>query len=99
MKDLYFTVVVNDNLKESKEVIKYYLTKDKSYGFKITIASGENLIEDEVISKDNITDSEETVRNLIKIIERSGREFSQIDDLVEDFLHESKIAKNMSNNK
>ncbi len=93
MEKLYLTVEINDSLKESKEVIKYYITKDKSYGFKITITSGDNLIEKEVISKMNITESEDTIRNFIEIIEKGSMEFSQIDDIMEDFLHETKIEK------
>ncbi len=93
MEKLYLTVEINDSLKESKEVIKYYITKDKSYGFKITITSRDNLIEKEVISKMNITESEDTIRNFIEIIEKGSMEFSQIDDIMEDFLHETKIEK------
>lgn len=93
MTNLYLTVEVKDNLKDSKEVIKYYLTKDESYGFKITITSSENLVEEEECSIKNITVDKDKIMKLVKLIEISGTEFSQVNDIVEDFLSQEQNKK------
>ncbi len=89
MTDLYCTVEMSNNLENSKEVIKYYLTKEESYGFKITITSNDDENEMNKIIRNNITADKEKIKDLVRILAKSGSEFSLIDDIIEDYANQS----------
>lgn len=84
MAMLYTSIEINKVLEDTKETINYYITKDMSYGFKVT-KSGENSNENESISVDNIADSENGVAQLIDELVGYGDNMEQIKYIVEDY--------------
>lgn len=84
MPMLYTSIEINKVLEDTKETINYYITKDMSYGFKVTKASG-NTNEDESISVDNIADSENGIAKLIDELVGYGDNMEQIKYIVEDY--------------
>ncbi len=84
MPMLYTSIEINKVLEDTKETINYYITKDMSYGFKVTKAS-ENANENEAISVNNIADSENGVAKLIDELISYGDNMEQIRYIVEDY--------------
>lgn len=84
MPMLYTSIEINKVLEDTKETINYYITKDMSYGFKVTKAS-ENAKENEAMSVDNIADSENGVAQLIDELIGYGDNIDQIKYIIEDY--------------
>ncbi len=84
MPMLYTSIEINKVLEDTKETINYYITKDMSYGFKVTKANA-NSNENESIAVDNIADSENGVAKLIDELVGYGDNMEQIKYIVEDY--------------
>lgn len=84
MPMLYTSIEINKILEDTKETINYYITKDMSYGFKVTKAN-ENANEDEAISLANISNSENEIAKLIDELISYGDNMEQIKYIVEDY--------------
>lgn len=91
MPMLYTSIEINKVLEDTKETINYYITKDMSYGFKVTKSSG-NEIANEAISVSNIADSENGVARLIDELISYGDNMEQIRYIVEDYQKAKVIA-------
>lgn len=84
MPMLYTSIEINKVLEDTKETINYYITKDMSYGFKVTKAS-EAANENEEIAVNNIAKSENEVATLIDELISYGDNMEQIKYIVEDY--------------
>ena len=85
MEKLYLCVEINKVLDDFKEVRKYYITKDDTYGFKITKQENNDLVEKEVLSMKNVIDTEEKIKSLIDEIIKCEDDYNQAKYIVEDY--------------
>ena len=85
MDKLYSSIEINKVLDDCKKVVRYYIVKEDTYGFKITKQDSENLVEKEVLSMNNIIDTEEKVKFLIDKIIECKEDFDQAEYIVEDY--------------
>ncbi len=84
MKTLYSSVEINRVLDDFKEIRKYYITKEDSYGFVVTKTASGELVEKEVLCINNIVDDEEKIKLLIEEVIRCENDFEQAKYVVED---------------
>ena len=84
MKTLYSSVEINRVLEDFKEIRKYYITKEDSYGFIITKTTNSELVEKEMLCINNIVDSEEKIKHLIEEVIKCEDNFEQAKYVVED---------------
>ena len=84
MKTLYSSVEINRVLDDFKEIRKYYITKEDSYGFVITKTTSNELVEKEMLCINNIVDSEEKIKHLIEEVIKCEDDFEQAKYVVED---------------
>ena len=84
MKTLYSSVEINRVLEDFKEIRKYYITKEDSYGFVITKTTSNELVEKEMLCINNIVDSEEKIKHLIEEVIKCEDDFEQAKYVVED---------------
>ena len=85
MDKLYSSIEINKVLEDFKEVIKYYITKEDTYGFKITKQESTDLVEREVLSIKNVLDTEDKIKSLIDKIIKCEEDFNQAKYIVEDY--------------
>ena len=85
MEKLYSCVEINKVLDDFKEVRKYYITKEDTYGFKITKQENNDLVEKEVLSMKNVIDTEEKIKGLIDEIIKCEEDYNQAKYIVEDY--------------
>lgn len=85
METLYSSVEINKVLDDFKETRKYYITKDDTYGFKVTKIENNNLVETEVLSMKNVINSEDEIKKLIDEIIRCEEDYNQAEYIVEDY--------------
>ncbi len=86
MNILYSSIEINKVLDDIKETRKYYITKDESYGFKITKISNEQLVENEILSVPNLVNSEPMIKNLIDEVIKCEDDVEQAKYIVEDYV-------------
>lgn len=89
MKNLYYSIEISKVLEDTKDVRKYYITKDEGYGFEIT-RSNNNLVEEEVAMMTNIADNENDIKKILDELIRHDDNQEQINYIVEDYLENSK---------
>ena len=58
MDKLYYSIEISKALDDFKQIIKYYIIKEDSYGFKITKQESNDLIEKDVLIMKNVIDTE-----------------------------------------
>ena len=85
MDKLYYSIEISKALDDFKQIIKYYIIKEDSYGFKITKQESNDLIEKDVLIMKNVIDTEENVESLIDKIIKCEEDFSQAEYIVEDY--------------
>ena len=85
MDTLYSCVETSKILENSKEVRRYYITKEDTYGFKVTKQENNDLVEKEVLSMKNVIDTEEKVKGLIDEIIKCQEDYDQAEYIVEDY--------------
>ena len=85
MDKLYSSIEINKVLEDFKEVIKYYIIKEDTYGFKITKQESTDLVEREVLSIKNVLDTEDKIKSLIDKIIKCEEDFNQAKYIVEDY--------------
>ncbi len=85
MDKLYSSLELNKVLDDYKRIIKYYIIKENTYGFRVTKQEDNNLVEKEVLSMNNVIDTEEKVKSLIDKIIECGENFNQAKYIVEDY--------------
>ena len=85
MDKLYSCVEISKVLDDFKEVRKYYITKEDTYGFKITKQENNDLVEKEVLSMKNVIDTEEKIKGLIDEIIKCEEDYNQAKYIVEDY--------------
>ena len=85
MDKLYSCVAINKVLDDFRQTIKYYITKENTYGFKVTKQENNDLVEKEVLSMENVIDTEEKVKGLIDKIIECEEDFNQAKYIVEDY--------------
>lgn len=86
MKSLYSKVEISKVLDDFKETRKYYVTKDNTYGFAITKTENDNLVEKEILSMNNLVDSEDIIKSLIDELIKCGDDLTQAQYIVEDYI-------------
>ena len=86
MNILYSSIEINKVLDDIKETRKYYITKDKSYGFKVTKIADEQLIENEILNVPNVVNSEPMIKNLIDEVIKCEDDVEQAKYIVEDYV-------------
>ncbi len=86
MDILYSSIEINKVLEDFKETRKYYITKDDTYGFKVTKLENNNLVENEVLSMRNIIGNEEKIKELIDEIIKCEDNYEQAKYIVEDYM-------------
>ena len=85
MDKLYSSIEINKVLENFKQIVKYYITKDDTYGFKITKQENNDLVEREILSMKNVIDTEESVKSLIDQLIKCEDDFNQAQYIVEDY--------------
>lgn len=85
MEYLYSKIEICKALKDVKESINYFVTKDEAYGLKITRAISENEFDNQEIVIKNISAEEENVKKMIDEIISNGNDLSQIGYVVDDY--------------
>ena len=83
---LYTSIEICKVLEDTKETRKYYITKDNTYGFKITRMENKDLVENEVLCMNDVIDSEEKIKSLIDIIIKCEDDYDQAKYIVEDYI-------------
>lgn len=86
MNILYSSIEINKVLDDIKETRKYYITKDNSYGFKVTKIDNQELVEKEVLSMQNVVSSEQMIKSLIDEVIRCEDDIEQAKYVVEDYM-------------
>ena len=92
MKKLYSSVEISKVLDDFKETRKYYITKDRTYGFEITKTENDDLVEKDVLTMNNLIDDEDKVKALIDELIKCEEDFSQAQYIVEDFIKSQAIT-------
>lgn len=94
MESLYSTIEISKALDDSKEIIKYYITKDISYGLKITKQSNNSKEEITEVDIQNIVKDEKNIQKILNTLIGIGNDFTQIQYIIEDYtkMHISIIA-------
>ncbi len=95
MKKLYSSVEISKVLDDFKETRKYYITKDRTYGFEITKTENDDLVEEDVLVMDNLIDSEDEVKALIDELIKCEEDYSQAQYIVEDFIKSQAISSTL----
>ena len=85
MNKLYSSIEINNALDDFKQVIKYYITKEDTYGIKITKQESRDLVEKEVLSIKNVIGTEDGMKDLIDNIIKYNADFDQAKYFVEDY--------------
>ena len=85
MNKLYLSVEINNALDDFKQVIKYYITKEDTYGIKITKQESRDLVEKEVLSVNNVIGTENGMKSLIDNIIKYNADLDQAKYYVEDY--------------
>lgn len=85
MDKLYSKIEINKVLEDFRKIIKYYITKEDIYGFKVTKQESNDFVEREVLSMKNVIDTEEKVKSLIDRIIECEEDFNQAKYIVEDY--------------
>ena len=85
MEQLYSSIEINKVLDDIKETIKYYIIKENTYGFKITKQENTDLVEKEVLSMENVIDTEDKMKSLLDKMIRCEEDFNQAKYIVEDY--------------
>lgn len=85
MDKLYSSIEINKFLDDFRKVIKYYIIKEDTYGFKITKQESDDLVEKEVLSMKNVIDTEDNIKSLIDKIIKCEEDFNQAKYIVEDY--------------
>ncbi len=86
MKILYSSIEINKVLDDIKETRKYYITKDNTYGFEVTKIDNDELVEKEVLSMQNIANSEPMIKSLIDEVIKCEDDVEQAKYIVEDYM-------------
>lgn len=86
MDILYSSIEINKILEDFKETRKYYITKDDTYGFKVTKINNNDLVEKEVLSMRNVIGSQENIKSLIDEIIECEENYDQAKYIVEDYM-------------
>lgn len=89
MKNLYYSIEINKVLEDTKDVRKYYITKDNGYGFEIT-KSNNGIVEEDVAMMSNISDNENDVKMIIDELIKYDDNQEQINYIVTDYLENFK---------
>lgn len=84
MTTLYSSIEISKVLEDTKEIKKYYITKDEGYGFEITKSI--NNVEEDVTAVKNLSNNEDEVKRLIDDLIKCGDNTDQINYIVEDYL-------------
>ena len=85
MEELYYYIEINKILENYKEVRKYYIIKDESYGIKITKTENDELVEKEVLTIKNIITTKESIHKLMDLIIQCEDNYDLIVDTVKDY--------------
>ena len=86
MSMLYSSIEISKVLEDSKETRKYYITKDSTFGFKMTKTENNELVEKEVLCMNNIANSENMIKSLIDEVIKCEDDVEQIEYVVEDYV-------------
>ena len=83
MDKLYSCIEINKVLEDFREIRKYYIIKDNTYGFKIT---SNDIVEKELLSIKDVIDSEDKIKDLLDEIIKCEEDYNQMKYIVEDYL-------------
>ncbi len=86
MDKLYSCIEINKVLEDFREIRKYYIIKDNTYGFKITKQESNDIVEKELLSIKDVIDSEDKIKDLLDEIIKCEEDYNQMKYIVEDYL-------------
>lgn len=86
MKILYSSIEINKVLDDIKETRKYYIIKDNTYGFEVTKTNNDELVEKEVMTMQNVVNSEPMIKSLIDEVIKCEDDIEQAKYIVEDYM-------------
>ena len=85
MEELYYYIEINKILENYKEVRRYYIIKDESYGIKITKTENDELVEKEVLTIKNVITTKENIHKLMEKIILCEDDYNLIIETVKDY--------------
>ena len=85
METLYYTIEINKILESYKEVRKYYITKDESYGIKITKTENDELVEKEVLVIKNVITTKQNIQELMDKVILCEDDYNLVIEIVKEY--------------